>query len=70
MKRDIDAWAQVLPLRACELCTHGTTVGNQRLCTCPSVVGLREPQPVDVMRSTHGACGPDANYLDFPGLTA
>ena len=65
------AWASaVQPLRACALCTHGTThpVTHERLCRCPVVVGARLPQPVDAMRSVHGACGPDATHLDFPGL--
>ena len=63
-------WPATQPLRACVLCTHGTTDPDtqQRLCRCPDVVGARRPQPVDTMRALHGPCGPDAVHLHFPGL--
>lgn len=72
MKRDVIPlpWEAPLPLRACDLCRHGVTQAgtHERLCGCPGVVGARLPQPVEAMRAMHGPCGPDATYLDFPGL--
>ena len=59
----------VQPYRACQLCTNGRDAGPQRLCTCPAVTG-RTPQPVELMRRPGGTCGPEALFLDFPGLQA
>lgn len=54
--------------RACMLCTHGVTVDDERRCTCPAAVAPHRQQPVELVRRTHGPCGPEAVYLSFPGL--
>ena len=64
-----EPWTVIVePLRACQLCRHGVDVDATRCCTCKEVVGSRAPQPVALVRAPHGACGPEANWLDFPGL--
>jgi len=57
------------PWRGCQLCHHGMGPDDQRLCGHPDAVG-NQPQPVELLRRSHGACGPEAVYLDFPGLHA
>jgi hypothetical protein len=68
MKRD--AWHDyVRPLRACDLCEHGVGPDGQRDCTHPACTGSStKVQPVELMRKPTGPCGPDANFLAFPGL--
>lgn len=65
-----EPWLPALPYRACDLCTCGVTVDSERLCSCAELLAsdFPEPVPVQFMRSLHGGCGPDARFLDFPGL--
>ena len=60
--------------RGCELCAHrGDLVDGVRRCLCPEVVELRrEPdgRPVPKLRTSEGSCGPEARFMDFPGLRA
>lgn len=52
------------PLRACQLCVHGTGQGEHRMCSSPAVTqGRFAPQPVALVRQNGGACGPDAAHL-------
>ncbi len=56
---------------ACDLCAHGTTVDGERMCIAAEVMPAPgTPVPVSAARSGGGMCGPDAVYLDFPGLKA
>lgn len=48
--------------RACQICDHRSDCGKR--CTHPHVAA-----GIETARSNHGACGPDAKYLSFPGLT-
>ena len=57
-----------LPYRACQLCTHGRGPADGRQCSCPAVAGQARQVPVDDARRAAGACGPEAHFLDFPGL--
>ena len=59
----------VLPYRACELCTHGAMQAGQRVCTSPPVVAPARSRPVELARRATGGCGPEAMFLDFPGLS-
>mgnify|MGYP000019338521 CR=1 FL=1 len=61
-------WGAPLPWRACALCRHGATVGAVRVCTCRDAVHPAQHQPVELVRRKAGACGPEAQHLDFPGL--
>lgn len=55
--------------RACDLCISGVTVDGVRRCGNPQALPPgRPPEPVQRMRAREGACGPDARFLDFPGL--
>lgn len=58
------------PWRACMLCSHGADMDGERVCTCRAVVAPAAHQPVDLVRRTHGPCGPEATHLHFPGLQA
>ena len=49
---------------ACKLCDHGKT-GQ---CVCPEVRGQKPAEDFEAARRTWGPCGPEARYLDFPGL--
>jgi hypothetical protein len=50
------------------LCRYGAYDSTgERTCTCPDA-GLPAPTPVVLVRDARGACGPDARFLDFPGL--
>ena len=62
--------AEQLPHRACDLCSHGRDIGSLRYCACADMVLTRRPVPVAVVRAPHGACGPEARHIDFPGLRA
>lgn len=55
--------------RACEVCDHGRHLraDGQRVCACPELSYAKD-KSVEVLRSSSGACGPEAVYLDFPGL--
>jgi hypothetical protein len=53
------------PYRACDLCSHGLTLGSHRFC---SLGDRGRPLPVPDARAPGGHCGPDAERLDFPGL--
>ena len=66
------AWLQAeqQPHRACLLCQHSRTVEGQRCCGCPEVAGRQRMVPVLEARGRTGPCGPEAHYLDFPGLQA
>ena len=60
-----------LPLRACDLCDHGISLGGMRYCVCTDVVmpeHLPQGLPVQFMRSTSGACGVEARYMAAPFL--
>lgn len=51
--------------RACALCSHATPTH----CKAPEVIGTaRALMPFAEARAATGPCGPDARYLDFPGL--
>lgn len=64
-----EPWMQVAHERACDLCTAGVTVDGARRCGDPRVVPIEGIMPpVCLARSRTGACGPEAKYLDFPGL--
>lgn len=56
--------APVLPWSGCVLCTHGRGPADARHCGHPQGLG----RPVDEMRCNGGACGPEAELQDFPGL--
>ena len=59
---------QVPPERGCVLCRYGAfDDAGERTCTCPDA-GLPAPTPVVLVRDARGACGPEARFLDFPGL--
>lgn len=64
----------VLPLaetqsyRACYLCTHGLTVNEQRYCRCRAAVAPASATPVHLVRASHGACGPEAHFMAYPGF--
>lgn len=60
-----------LTYRACEVCDHGRQVhaDGQRLCACPELSYAKD-KSVEVLRSTEGPCGPEALFLNFPGLHA
>lgn len=60
--------APLPPLRACEICRHGRLHDGARVCTARAVAGSAAHVPVDDARRNHGACGPEAHHLDFPGL--
>ena len=60
-----------LPLRACDLCDHGITVGGVRHCVCTDAViteNLPQGVPVHIVRSTSGACGWEARHMAAPFL--
>jgi hypothetical protein len=64
--------APTLPLRACDLCDHGVTVGGVRHCVCADVVLPEQLErggvPVHLVRSTAGACGIEARHMSAPFL--
>lgn len=57
----------VLPLRACELCTNRTDARWDgelvSCCSAPKVVAIDGLRPVGLARARTGACGPDARHL-------
>lgn len=63
----------LLPLRACDLCEHGITIGGVRHCVCTDVI-LPEQHargvPVHLVRGTGGACGAEARHMSAPFLRA
>ncbi|MGK2897235.1 MAG: hypothetical protein ACSLE9_00910 [Burkholderiaceae bacterium] len=63
----------LLPLRACDLCDHGITVGGVRYCVCSDVVlpeQLPRGVPVRVVRDSTGPCGWEARHMSAPFLRA
>lgn len=58
--------AETQPYRACYLCTNGVTVNEQRYCRCRPVVAP-VAAPVHLARAPHGACGPEAHFMAYPG---
>ena len=40
------------------------------MCRCKAAVQPLQHQPEELMRRQHGPCGPEAEFLDFPGLRA
>lgn len=58
--------APVLPLRGCMLCQHGHGPEHARRCSHPHAPDA----PVEQVRRAGGACGPEAELLDFAGLRA
>jgi len=66
-----DHWhAQAIePYRACVLChSRRTAPDGIRTCTHTSVAWAGQVVLVERARAQHGACGPEAIYLNFPGL--
>lgn len=61
-------WMHALPYRACDLCEHGRTQSDRRVCLCIDVVLGKAPQPVHIARAPNGQCGPEAKFMSFPGL--
>lgn len=62
-----------LPLRACDLCDHGITVGGVRHCVCADVVlpeQLATGVPVHIVRQSTGPCGWEARHMSAPFLRA
>lgn len=51
-------------IRGCSLCWHGKT-GQ---CASPDVIWGTKSVPFTEARSRSGACGIEAEFLDFPGL--
>lgn len=62
------SWGDPPTWRGCQLCDHGANVADQRVCTCRHAVAPAQHQPVELVRRHGGACGPEAEYLSFPGL--
>jgi hypothetical protein len=60
--------AETQPYRACHLCTHGLTVNEQRYCRCKAAVAPASAAPVHLVRAPHGACGPEAHFMAYPGF--
>lgn len=60
--------AETQAYRACHLCTHGLTVNEQRYCRCKAAVAPASTAPVHLVRAPHGACGPEAHFLAYPGF--
>ena len=54
--------------RACELCDHAKESGGSR-CRHPAMANEQD-LAVSTLRDRGGACGPEAKYLEFPGLKA
>lgn len=70
MRRD-QYTVPMLPLRACDLCDHGITIGSVRHCVCADVVlpeQLPTGQPVQFARGVSGACGTEARHMRAPFL--
>jgi len=61
---------EVLPYRACDLCSHVQGAGPQRLCTAPALTWAGKPVPIIFARQRHGGCGPDALHMSAPWLKA
>jgi hypothetical protein len=53
---------------ACRLCDHREHNVDGLLCQCPAVVAPNRWQSAAFARTPHGACGPEARYMSFPGL--
>lgn len=66
------AWLAVvsIPFRACQICDHGVTVNQQRYCRRKVVVQPASTAPVHAARAKASPCGPDALFLEFPGMRA
>lgn len=62
-------WLDALPYRACELCTSGHSQDGRRICRSPRIAADAAGVAVELMRSKSGPCGPDARFLEFPGLS-
>lgn len=56
--------------RACERCDHGARVVTPESCCTHPEVRIERDRRVHAVRAPGGACGPDAKFLDFPGLHA
>lgn len=57
------------PIKACLVCQHSIVAHGELRCTYMKVVSKMYATVVcTVARAEHGACGPDARYLNFPGL--
>jgi hypothetical protein len=61
------AWDQ-RPHRACVLCTNGTGPDDARLCGHAAARSRGKPVPCAQARSNHGACGPEAQLMSYPGI--
>ncbi len=61
------AWLQAddapTAFRACYLCKHGADEGIERVCRHPELLDMGAPQPVAVLRTFGGGCGPDADRM-------
>lgn len=51
--------------RACEKCDHGTRMVTSTSCCTHPALGFRS---VHQLRAPGGDCGPEAKFLEFPGL--
>lgn len=60
------SWAPVMPYGCQRVCRHGSTGA----CQCPEVAGRQQAVPFERARAPGGACGPEAEHMDFPGLRA
>jgi hypothetical protein len=57
------------PYRACTLCRHAIgDLFEGRHCVNEHVGSTRKPVLIERARAHGGACGPEAEHLDFPGL--
>lgn len=54
--------------RGCHLCDHGTNTPSGRMCTLQQPGAMTVPRTLDEARARGGVCGPEANFLSFPGL--
>lgn len=54
--------------RACYRCTHGADEGIERVCQHPELLDMGRAQPVVVLRSAGGGCGPNAERMSDEAL--
>lgn len=64
----LKADAAPVAFAACYRCTHGAEEGIERICTHPELLVMGAPQPVSVLRTWGGGCGPDALRMCDPTL--
>ena len=59
----VAAETQPVAFRACYRCAFGADAGIERVCTHPLLLDMGTPQPVAVLRTWGGGCGPDADRM-------